>query len=89
MSSRLRVRSPRTGISVGCKFTSAFIGLMRFDASCITSIPGPPLSNETIFTELMKHGVNVALQVFDEPRARNTRFDAAWVRKLFSVHDAP
>ena len=49
------------------------------------SVPGPPLSNETAITELMKHGVNVALQVFDEPTARNTRFDAAWVGLSYSL----
>ncbi|KJA17916.1 hypothetical protein HYPSUDRAFT_45759 [Hypholoma sublateritium FD-334 SS-4] len=42
-------------------------------------LPGPPLSQESAVTVLLKAGVNVAIGVTDESAARNTRFDIAWV----------
>jgi hypothetical protein len=45
-----------------------------------SSLPGPPLSQQTALTVLLSRGVNVGIGVMDESSARNTRFDVAWVR---------
>ncbi|OWZ77540.1 amidohydrolase [Cryptococcus neoformans Bt85] len=42
-------------------------------------IPGPPLSNHTLPSYLVSHGVKVGLGIVEEWQARNTRYDAAWV----------
>ncbi|KAJ7694909.1 hypothetical protein B0H17DRAFT_1274452 [Mycena rosella] len=43
------------------------------------SLPGPPLTTETSFTALLKHGVNVGIGIINEYDARNARFDMAMV----------
>ncbi|KAJ6555140.1 hypothetical protein DFH09DRAFT_1038104 [Mycena vulgaris] len=43
------------------------------------SLPGPPLTEETSFTALLKHGVNVGIGIINEYDARNARFDMAMV----------
>ena len=42
-------------------------------------LPGPPLSEHSSVGALLAEGVNVAIGVFDENSARNTRFNLAWV----------
>ncbi|CAA7271147.1 unnamed protein product [Cyclocybe aegerita] len=41
-------------------------------------VHGPPLSQESTVTTLVKAGVNVGIGVIDEASGRNTRFDVAW-----------
>ncbi|THU89863.1 hypothetical protein K435DRAFT_280938 [Dendrothele bispora CBS 962.96] len=41
-------------------------------------LAGPPLTQDTAITELLKHNVTVGIGVYDTWEARNTRFDAAW-----------
>ncbi|KAG1742007.1 hypothetical protein EDB19DRAFT_2038647 [Suillus lakei] len=41
-------------------------------------LAGPPITQESLVTALMKAGVNVAIGVIDEYNARNTRFEAGW-----------
>ncbi|GJE84554.1 composite domain of metallo-dependent hydrolase [Phanerochaete sordida] len=42
-------------------------------------LAGPPISNETTVTALLKHKITVALGVTDAWEPVNTRFDAGWV----------
>jgi hypothetical protein len=42
-------------------------------------LAGPPITQESLVTALLKAGVNVAIGVVDEAYARNTRFEAGWV----------
>ncbi|KAG1899770.1 uncharacterized protein F5891DRAFT_1036409 [Suillus fuscotomentosus] len=41
-------------------------------------LAGPPITQESLVTALLKAGVNVAIGVIDEYNARNTRFEAGW-----------
>lgn len=41
-------------------------------------LAGPPITQESLVTALLKAGVNVAIGVADEYNARNTRFEAGW-----------
>ncbi|KAJ7474692.1 hypothetical protein FB451DRAFT_274443 [Mycena latifolia] len=41
------------------------------------SLPGPPLTPETSFMTLLKHGVNVGIGIINEYDARSARFDMA------------
>jgi hypothetical protein len=52
-------------------------------------LAGPPITQESLVTALLKAGVNVAIGVVDEYNARNTRFEVGWVRAVepcFSCH---
>jgi imidazolonepropionase-like amidohydrolase len=42
-------------------------------------LAGPPITQESLVTVLLKAGVNVAIGVIDEAYARNTRFEAGWL----------
>lgn len=42
-------------------------------------LAGPPITNDTTVTALLKHGVTVALGVTEAWEPVNTRFDAGWV----------
>ncbi|KAG1739632.1 hypothetical protein EDD22DRAFT_959342 [Suillus occidentalis] len=41
-------------------------------------LSGPPITQESLVTALLKAGVNVAIGVVDEYNARNTRFGVGW-----------
>lgn len=41
-------------------------------------LAGPPITQESLVSALLKAGVNVAIGVVDEYNARNTRFEAGW-----------
>ncbi|KAG1849280.1 hypothetical protein DFJ58DRAFT_795038 [Suillus subalutaceus] len=41
-------------------------------------LAGPPITQESLVTALLKAGVNVAIGVVEESSARNTRFKAGW-----------
>jgi hypothetical protein len=41
-------------------------------------LPGPPLTQESAVTLLLKHNVTVGVGILEEWMARNTRFDIAW-----------
>ncbi|KIK33891.1 hypothetical protein CY34DRAFT_98856 [Suillus luteus UH-Slu-Lm8-n1] len=41
-------------------------------------LAGPPITQESLVTALLKAGVNVAIGVVDEYNARNTRFEVGW-----------
>ncbi|KAG1827623.1 uncharacterized protein BJ212DRAFT_1494927 [Suillus subaureus] len=41
-------------------------------------LAGPPITQESLVTALLKAGVNVGIGVVDESNARNTRFEAGW-----------
>ncbi|KAG1765832.1 hypothetical protein EV702DRAFT_1272051 [Suillus placidus] len=41
-------------------------------------LAGPPITQESLVTALLKAGVNVAIGVIDEYNARNTRFEVGW-----------
>ncbi|KAG2142813.1 uncharacterized protein EDB93DRAFT_1338417 [Suillus bovinus] len=41
-------------------------------------LAGPPITQESLVSKLLKAGVNVAIGVIDEYNARNTRFEAGW-----------
>ncbi|KAG1855024.1 hypothetical protein F4604DRAFT_1801268 [Suillus subluteus] len=41
-------------------------------------LAGPPITQESLVTALLKAGVNVAIGVVEESSARNTRFEAGW-----------
>ena len=45
----------------------------------IDSLAGPPITNETAVTVLLKHKITVALGVTEAWEPVNTRFDAGWV----------
>lgn len=45
----------------------------------VSSLPGPPLTNDTTLVKLLESGVIVGLGVRDAWEARNTRFDLQWV----------
>lgn len=69
---------PWFGISVECQNHPRYIlVIVTNDAS--TSLPGPPLTNDTALVKLLEHGVIVGLGVRNAWEARNTRFDVQWV----------
>jgi imidazolonepropionase-like amidohydrolase len=41
-------------------------------------LAGPPITQESLVTALLKAGVNVAIGITDEYNARNTRFEVGW-----------
>ncbi|KAG1742005.1 hypothetical protein EDB19DRAFT_1703499 [Suillus lakei] len=41
-------------------------------------LAGPPITQESLVTALLKAGVNVAIGVVDEHNVRNTRFEVGW-----------
>lgn len=41
-------------------------------------LPGPPLTNDSIISTLLDHGVTVGIGILEPWSARNTRFDIAW-----------
>jgi len=45
-------------------------------------VPGPPLSQETHLTTLLKHNITVAVGIREEWEAINTRFALKWVRRI-------
>lgn len=47
------------------------------------SLPGAPLTHDSAVMKLLDAGVNVGIGVVDAFAARNTRFEAAWVRPRF------
>lgn len=54
---------------------------------CTYRLPGPPLTQDSAISLLLSHNVTVAIGVEEPWSARNTRFDAAWVRSSrFIVH---
>ena len=59
--------------------------MVRINLIVLSSIAGPPLTNDTSISQLLRAGVNVAVGVVDEAAARNTRFDLAWVRFLICL----
>ncbi|KAJ3568395.1 hypothetical protein NP233_g5740 [Leucocoprinus birnbaumii] len=42
-------------------------------------LPGPPLTNESIVSTLLRHNVTVGIGIEESWMARNIRFDAGWV----------
>ena len=46
------------------------------------SLPGLPLSEKSSVLELLSHNVTVGIGIEEAWSARNTRFDAAWVRSF-------
>ncbi|KAI0722347.1 composite domain of metallo-dependent hydrolase [Cerioporus squamosus] len=42
-------------------------------------LPGPPLTNDTALTTLIKHGVTVGLGAWDASHVKSTGFDLAWI----------
>lgn len=47
------------------------------------SLPGPPLSQDSAISVLMKHGVTVGLGIEEQWSARSTPFDVGWVRLVY------
>lgn len=45
----------------------------------MSSLPGPPLTNDTALVTLLEHDVNVGLGVRSAWEARNLGFDIQWV----------
>ncbi|KAI6021404.1 composite domain of metallo-dependent hydrolase [Pisolithus microcarpus] len=41
-------------------------------------LPGPPLTNDSIISTLLDHGVTVGIGILEPWSARSTRFDIAW-----------
>ena len=50
-----------------------------FSPDMYCSLPGPPLSEDSLITTLLSKGVNVAIGTVDAFAVRNTRFEVAWV----------
>lgn len=46
----------------------------------MSSLPGPPLTNDTALVILLEHGITVGLGVRSAWDARNSGFDIQWVR---------
>lgn len=51
----------------------------------ISSLPGPPLTQESTLSLLVANDVIVGLGVGEPWEARNARFDLAWVRSSHSL----
>lgn len=49
---------------------------------CLRSIPGPPLTKDSLISLLIKANVTVGVGVVEAWEARNARFDIAWVRNF-------
>lgn len=49
------------------------------------SLPGPPTTAQGAIALLLSHNITVAIGIPQAWEARNTRFDAAWVRNHFRV----
>lgn len=45
----------------------------------VISLPGPPLSEDSLIETLLNKRVNVAITTEDEAAVRNGRFELAWV----------
>src|SRR4051812_24704219 len=53
--------------------------------NCIfSSLPGPPLTNDTTLITLLDYDIAVGLGVRTAAEAQNTRFDFQWVRLVWS-----
>lgn len=68
-----------------CPFFSPLdsLSLFSFDQVMLIGqcrLAGPPITQESLVTALLKAGVNVAIGVVDEYNARNTRFEVGCVR---------
>ena len=57
----------------------AYMVILKFLISRF-SLPGPPLTEESVIATLIANNVTVGIGVVEKWTARNTRFDAAWVR---------
>jgi hypothetical protein len=65
-------------VSISCAVSRTRVGA---NASLIRRLAGPPITNGTAVTTLLKHGVTVALGVAEGWETANTRFDVGWVRR--------
>lgn len=65
------------------RFYSAHLDGIPLNRCC--SLAGPPITNETAVSVLLKHGVTVALGVEEGWQPVNTRFDAGWVSEFVLV----
>jgi len=53
-----------------------------------SSLPGPPLTQETAIGLLLAHNVTLGIGIEEQWSARNTRFDLGWVSQFQCPYSA-